>query len=63
MILLKKSIIFLVFVSVYSIVTGHWSAYQSVESEKRTSDMLDEIKMTLKVMQDQYETDYNNSNS
>lgn len=49
-IFLSSSIPFLVFISVYAVVTGHWSAWQSsrVESKQKSDadvqEVLDEIR-------------------
>lgn len=34
----SESVPFLVFISVYAVVTGHWSAYQSVRVEEKQDE-------------------------
>ncbi len=35
---LSESVPFLVFISVYAVVTGHWSAYQAAKGEIKTDE-------------------------
>ncbi len=47
---LNDSVPFLVFISVYAVVTGHWSAYQAArvevnqEEDANVQDVLDEVR-------------------